>query len=351
MTRKNRFTVLLALGMVFAPVASAETVLISRGDDSFGQGWLFLDASGTCRIATPRHVVEREDGSLSSPDLLDSFGRLHPTGRAVTAVDETLDLAFLTVRGAIARQGCSTDRIRSTPLQPVIDSIKQATLEISTLTERQSLLVALRAVSRDAEGGKIIAVSPLDASTTFQKGMSGGTVMHNGRPLAMLFEVDPEQGIGIALRYDIIAAELDKTEPPEPELPDSHRSDGKTPNDSLVIQAGRVAEKDTSLGSFLNGEAPLHLAPVGGRVSLLVDLDEATKISRIRLAGMVTGADAAVIVEADNDGQGFVPGARCALADETTCIMSPRRVTRLRVSLTGMAGSAYVVEKLELFSR
>lgn len=337
---------LLTLGGVACGPASAETVLLARGDDTFGQGWLFLDAAGKCRIATPRHVVERADGSLSSPDLLDSFGRLHATGSPVIAVDEALDLAFLTVRGAIAKEGCSRDRLRATPLQPIIDSIKQATLEITTPTERQSLTVAFRALSRDEQGGKIIALSPTDASASFQKGMSGGTIMHNGRPIAMLLEVDPDEGMGVALRYDVIAAELARTTAPAPEVSD--RMDEGRPYDSLVLTKGRIDRKDTSIGSFLAGSSPLHVTPDNGRVSFVLELDKVSTIRSIRLTGKGLAGQGAIIVEADNDGQGFVPGARCPLGDETTCTMSPRRASRLRLSLTGLQGSTYVVEKLEL---
>jgi len=337
--------VLGSCGIASAP-AIAETVLLSRGDNSFGQGWLFLDASGSCRIATPRHVVEREDGSLSSPDLLDSFGRLYPTNSPVIATDETLDLAFLTVRGAIAKEGCSRDRVRQTPLQPIIDNIKQATLEITTPTERQSLTVAFRALSRDAEGGKIIAVSPVDASASFQKGMSGGTVMHNGRPIAMLFEVDPDEGMGVALRYDVIAAELDKTRASIPQQADIDQETHIY--DSLVLMKGKVTQKDSSIGSFLAGSSTLHVAPVDCRVSLILDLNQVSTITSVRLIGKGRSTEGALIVEADNDGQGFVPGSRCQLAAETTCAMAPRRASRLRLSLTGLEGFGYEIEKLEL---
>ncbi|UHS59191.1 hypothetical protein [Agrobacterium vaccinii] len=326
--------------------ASAETVLLSRGDDTFGQGWLFLDASGACRIATPKHVVERADGSLSSPDLLDSVGRLHPTSSPVTAKDEALDLAFLTVRGTIAKDGCSRDRVRKTPLEPIINSIKQATLEITTPTERQSLTVAVRALSRDAEGGKIIALSPSDASASFQKGMSGGTVMFNGRPIAMIFEVDPDEGIGIALRYDVIAAELENAQVSVSQTTDM---DKRTHSyDSLVLMKGKVTQKDTSVGSFLAGTSSLHVGPVDGRVSIVVDLNGFLTTTRIRLTGKGSTNEGSLIVEADNDGQGFVPGTRCQLAAETTCVMSPRRASRLRLTLTGLKESGYEIEKLDL---
>jgi hypothetical protein len=348
MKPKNRiaaFAAILVLSGLACVPAEAETILLARGDDTFGQGWLFLDASGQCRIATPRHVVERADGTLSAPDLLDSFGRLHPTEAPVAAADEELDLAFLTVRGLIAKEGCSRDRVRLTPLQPIIDSIKQATLEITTPTERQSLAVALRALSRDSEGGKIIALSPADDGASFQKGMSGGTVMHNGRPIAMLYEVDSDEGVGIALRYDQIASELQKlSSGPKASVEQHGRSFS-----NLMLLKGRVSQKDNGIGSFLSGASSLDLSPAAGRVSLVMDMDGLSKVSGLHIKGQGLAGQGALIIEADTDGQGFVPGARCVLTDDLVCLMSPRRVSRLRVTLTGPAAAHYTIDSLEPF--
>jgi len=343
--RLTAVAVLLATIGVSPATALAETIMLARGDDTFGQGWLFLDASGQCRIATPRHVLETTDGLLTAPDLLDSFGRLHPTEAPVAAADDALDLAFLTVRGAIAKAGCSRDRVRLTPLQPIIDSIKQATLEITTPTERQSLAVAFRALSRDAGGGRIIALSTVDPNATFQKGMSGGTVMHNGRPIAMLFEVDTDQAIGVALRYDVIAAELQRLGAGPSQVRPAAAATRAYKN--LVLLNGRIAHKDTSIGSFLSGASPLHLAPLKGRISLILDMNGLADITGVRMSGKGLAGMGALIVEVDNGG-GFVPGALCELAEDTVCSMSPRRASSLRLSLKGAQDALYTIETLEI---
>ncbi|KQY25929.1 hypothetical protein [Rhizobium sp. Root483D2] len=344
-SRLTAFATIFVLSSVACAPTLAETILLARGDDTFGQGWLFLDASGQCRIATPRHVVERTDGTLSAPDLLDSFGRLHPTESPVAAVDDEVDLAFLTVRGPIAKEGCSRDRVRLTPLQPIIESIKQATLEITTPTERQSLAVAFRALSRDSEGGKIIALSPVDDEVSLQKGMSGGTVLHNGRPIAMLYEVDPDEGVGIALRYDQIASELQKlSAATKSKIGEQRRS-----FNNLMLLKGRVSKRDTSIGSFLSGTSPLHLSPVSGRVTFVMEMDRLSKVSGLRINGRGLSGQGALIVETDTDGQGFVPGTRCELTDDVVCAMSPRRLSRLRVTITGPAEANYTIDSLEPF--
>jgi hypothetical protein len=328
----------------FSGLAAAETILLSRGDDTFGQGWLFLDASGKCMVATPRHVLETSDGKLSTPDLLDSFNRIHVTHSPVAADDPDLDLAFITVGGQLAKDGCSRDRIRSTPLQPIIDGIKQAELGIATPTERQSISVALRALSRDDSGGGVIAFSPVDPQIRFQKGMSGGTVTHNGRPIAMLFEVDTDEGIGIAMRYDLIASELQKLNST------SQSSDGaeNAPAKNLVMTRGRITQKDAGLSAFMSGQSSLEVAPSPDRVVFLLDAENGSAVKGVRIQGEGLNGNGNLIVETERENGGFSPGVRCALTDDLVCIMTPRRATRLRVTLTGHGDARYKIERLDI---
>lgn len=339
---------LLALaGALYAgpqDIAKAETVLLARGDDSFGQGWLFLDASGQCRVVTPRHVLETADGTLSPPDLVDRYGQIHPTHTPVAAENPDLDLAFVTVGGQLAKSGCSRDRVRATPLQPIIDSLKQAQLDVSTQAERQSIPVAIRAVSRDDSGGGIIALSSADPGVTFQKGMSGGTVTHNGRPIAMLFEVDSDEGIGIAMRYDLIAAELQKLKAAPQKQPSN---DVQSVND-LVLVRGRITEQGRGLSGFLAGKSALKLAPAPDRIVLTVATGKQAVIKGIHMQGKGLTGKGDLIIETEKDQGGFLPGARCALADDATCAMAPRRATRLRITMTGSVAETYAIDRLEL---
>lgn len=326
--------------------ARAETVFLARGDDSFGHGWLFLDSAGQCRVATPRHVVEGADGALVPPDLIDSYGRTLPTHSPIAAVNAALDLAFLNVGGTLAKNGCSRDRLRATPLQTILDSLKQAQLDVSTRVERQSINVAIRAVVRDDSGGSIIAVSSVDPSVQFQKGMSGGTIMHNGRPLAMLLEVDSEEGIGVALRYDIIAAELQKLASVALE----QGAETLQSASELVLVSGQVAERDGGLSNFLAGKSALKLHPSDGRIVFMLETGRHSVVHGIKLKAKGQGNEAHLIVETEKDHGGFHPGVRCVLREDLSCLMAPRRADRLRLTLTGADDETYVIENLELMT-
>lgn len=332
----------IAMALASSGPAAAETVLLTRGDGTFGLGWLFLDSSGDCRVATPRHVIEDADGNLAAPDLLDSYNRVHATNAPVAAADPDLDLAFVSVGGALARDGCSRDRIRATPLQPLIDGMKQAELGIATPTERQTIAVALRAISRDDDGGGFIAFAPLDAAVSFQKGMSGGTVTYNGRPIAMLFEVDTENGIGIALRYDMIAAQLQTLTP-------NTRSEvaaEPAPGGDMVIERGRLVAQDAGLSAYLSGRSPLEVAPDQDRIVFTFDMDGRTVVRGMQLKGEGLPSGGSLIIEVEDSRGGFSPGARCALSADLTCPMSPRRATRLRVTVTGQESDRLAIRQL-----
>ncbi|WP_395517830.1 hypothetical protein [Pseudorhizobium flavum] len=327
----------------FINKANAETVLLARGDDAFGQGWLFLDTAGQCRVATPRHVIENADGELLLPDLIDSYGAMHPTQSPIAAENEDLDLAFLTVGGQLAKSGCSRDRVRTTPLQPVIDGLKQAQLDVSTLTERQSISVAIRAVSRDESGGGFIAISSLEPGISFQKGMSGGTVTHNGQPIAMLFEVDSDEGIGVAMRYDLIAAQLQKL---NASVEQSNLSLALV-ND-LVLIKGRVTEQGSGISGFLSGKTHLRVAPAPDRVVFLLDLGKRAVIEGVRIKGegLVNGEH--LIVETEQEDGRFLPGVRCMLSNDVHCGMAARRASRLKITLTGSADEILTLDALEV---
>ena len=117
----------------------------------------------------------------------------------------------------------------------------------------------------------------------------------------------------------------------------------------MLLSKGRASKKDSSIGAFLAGTSPLHLSPVAGRATLVIDMETLSKISGVRLKGQGLAGQGAIIIEADADGQGFVPGARCQLADDVTCNMSPRRISRLRLTLTGAETASYVIQSIEPF--
>lgn len=321
--------------------AHAETVLLTRGDNDFGLGWLFLDATGKCSIATPRHVIEATSGALVAPDLVDSFGRQHATANPRAAADD-LDLAFLDVLGQLPIEGCTMSRLSGSSIQTLVDRMETANLAVATLYERQSIPVQKRASSQDEKGGAIIAFSPSSSEMGFQRGMSGGAILLSGRPIGMLLEVDTESGIGIALRFDVIAENYQRLAAAAPATAVPSATGGL---DSITIAAGRVATADAGLGQYLSGQGALQLTPNSDRIVLLVDLPHRQVVSGVRLEGSFPPG-ASVIIESADQTTGFLFASRCELGAATECIFSPRRLSRIKLTIPASEGALVSLEAL-----
>lgn len=343
MTERFRLRAMLAAAALLLGTlaAQAETVLLTRGDNDFGLGWLFLDATGQCRIATPRHVIESEGGALVAPDLLDSFGRQHATANP-RAADGDLDLAFLDVLGQLPEKGCTMSRLSGSSLQTIVDRMDSASLAVATLYERQTIPVQKRASSQDGQGGAILAISPASPEISFQRGMSGGAVLLNGKPIGMLIEVDTEAGVGIALRFDVIAEAYQRLGASAPPTAEKGRG-GLT---AITIAAGTVVAADAGLSQYLAGAGALHLAPAPDRVTLLVQLPRRGVVNGVRLEGDFPPSTA-VIIETSDLTTGYLYAQRCELGPSTDCRFAPRRADRLKLTVPAAAGGEIRLSSLE----
>lgn len=321
-------------------IARAETVLLTRGDNDFGLGWLFLDSKGRCRIATPKHVIDA-GATLVAPDLIDSFGRQHATANP-RAAEGDLDLAFLDVLGALPLQGCTMSRLSGASLQTIVDRMETASLSVATLYERQTIPVAKRASSQDELGGSIIALSPVDDRQSFQRGMSGGSVMLNGRPIGMLLEVDTEIGVGIALRFDVIAENYQRLSN-STVVPAPATASGTL--DAITIMAGQIATADAGISQYLAGQSDLELMPTEDRVVLQIALPARQVLGRIKLEGLFP-ARSSVIIETADQTTGFLYAQRCALSAQSECRFSPRRADRIKLSFPSRIGEAFRFTRL-----
>lgn len=312
--------------------ARAETVLLNRGQGAYGLGWLFQQQDGSCRIATPRHVIEA-NGELLPADVLDRYGRSHATFNPVVATNPDLDLAFLEVRGGLSKEGCSPSRLSAVGVRTALDRMDDTTLAIATPFDRQIIHVERRAVSRDMDGGLIVAIGPRPGAPKLMQGMSGGAVMVDNKPVAMLIEVDTSTGTGVALRFDVIAAELQKLAPPARPSPPS---DGKAVIENLMVTHGELATRDGGVSTFLAGSSELVLVPQSERVGLVVSLAEPASIDTVTIAARADDVGQGVlIVEVSSGAAGFVPANRCTITFSGTlhaCSFSPRFVDRVRIT-------------------
>lgn len=313
--------------------ASAETVRLNTGGDRFGHGWLFLDQSGRCLVATPAHVVTA-DKVLFNPILVDSKGRESALTQ-VAQPDPDIDLAFLTVGGETARDGCSPSRLSSLPLDFVLRGLTEAMLTTTSGGELATIRVLPKAFTIDRDGGLILAFAPADPAETLSQGMSGSAILTGDRPLAMLVEVVPELGIGRALRFDAIGR-LSALYRPAPLPPRPPISDAM-----VTLLAGSTVDPSHGPDALLHPDQEFQAHPSRGRLSFILRFTQPRPISTFRLAAtderMAARLHRAVLSAAGSGAGGFSPVRSCDPTGHVRpafdCTIAVRTVTALRIDL------------------
>ena len=330
--------------------AQAEHVRLKTGPGTFGQGWLFVDPDGRCRVATPAHVVDR-GATLAEALVIDQRGREFPAAEALQP-DAKLDLAVLRVSGVRPGEPCTPSRLGLDNLAPSLSRLTEAFLITMEGGELRTIRVERRARSVDSGRGTVFAVAPMRPTDRLSQGMSGSVVMSpDNAPLGMLIEVEPEDNVGIAIRFDAIKrAVLSGKAPPV-----------VGPDDAVALGVVTVLEGDTvdpAAGpEALVGKGEVwRVRPDGRRVRVLVWLAETQRLNQVVLtvpsdAGtdLPVGMEVATAARADADR--FTSAAYCrqTRGADLICRFAPRQVRMLRLTLAAPdAASTLAVGALSL---
>ncbi len=308
----------------FAGVPARAEVVMLRSADEVGQGWLYLDRTGVCRVVTAGHIVRKEGpDELIAPVLEDRRSRQIVTS-SPRIPDPDLDVGFLTVEGEIARQGCSESRLSPVSLDSLLSRTFEAQLEFTTRGEVVTLPLVRRAASRDELGGRVIEFETKRSDAMFRQGMSGGMVFVGTRPVALLFGVDTDTNAALAVRLDAVAA----LEPPG-RVDAGKKAPEPLVDFDLVVQAGTLVGGDARGGV----DTALTVMPDDrGNVSLEVFLGEAMAV--VGLTGAASPAGLKVFVEG-RSAAGAPPlyMSACATGDTVSCQFLKRSLTSLVVSV------------------
>src|ERR1019366_1119152 len=97
----TRFTLFFTYGLLLcAAVAQAGVVRVVTGSNSYGQGYMFLDNDGICKVATAGHVVKLADGRVVFRiTIVDERGHTPELGAPIVLSADP-DIAVLPVIGA-----------------------------------------------------------------------------------------------------------------------------------------------------------------------------------------------------------------------------------------------------------
>lgn len=326
-----------------AATTQADVVRLRTGNGKFGQGWMFLDTDGTCKVVTAAHVIRAPDGAIQSPFAIDITGHEWQTGPALV-VSTDPDIAVLPVPSANTPSACGTGRLSAIGAERRLADMNQAVIETTGQSEIIQVPVARHASVMDRAKGDLFSVRPVLPSDRIMKGWSGSVVLDRDGPLGIIFDVDPDHNEASAVRVDAIRR-LMATAPARAAGPAA--SDTKA---AIGVLAGVTddprAGPDRVLGSGW------HVTPVRRTVVFVVAFPQPRALREISLlsdkqaGNTISGLGVAVEAEGSDD---WLDLAFCRAAngsDAVACPMLQHTVERIRVLVKAANDSPLVLKGL-----
>jgi hypothetical protein len=325
-----RWVAALSLCLTFAGGAAAETVLVRHGQ-SLGNGWLFVDMTGRCRLVTPAHVAQPAypHGPLAELVVLDRRGRTFEAGRGIIP-DPALDLAVLEVQPYGTGNLCTRSRLGGARLGSSIDAMRHADLEVMGEGGVQRETIERVAQAR-ADLASTITVRPVTPGFQLLAGFSGSMVLIDGRAAAMVTNVIPEANVAIALRFDEIADRIADTG-------STHASAEAAQGPLLAVQAVTGLTSDLSRPpSAASGPAGWQAEPRDGRIAFELRTDgKPLRAIRLDVAGLDQGRAIVEFRRPADDTYAYVATCRVA-AGRIDCPLGNNAFENLRVTIPATA--------------
>ena len=285
----TRLRLIVASGFLLcAGVAHAGVVRVVT-NNSYGQGWMFLDYDGVCKVATAGHVVKPEGHPLASRIQV-TDARAHTFQLGVPLVisrgEKDPDIAVLPVIGANDPAICGDGRLSAIGVARRVNETSGVRIETTADRETETIRVPVRwrAAVKDSHGGSVFSVQPTDAKDIIKKGWSGSVVLDDDGLLGIVIEVDEANNEAYAVRADIIRGLIDAARPnstapknttsagaPVVQLAGSTPDPNHGPNDIYrASDSGwKVLPDNNRIVFMVTFEKPIHLRGVELGFSLL----------------------------------------------------------------------------------
>jgi hypothetical protein len=340
---------LLILALVTAPSvgpARADVVRLEIGRDLFGQGWMFLDSDGRCKVVTAAHVVRSPDGALRLPLVLDRRDQEWPAGPALV-VSTDPDIAVLAVPSANNPSACGDGRLSAIGVERRAAEMAQAVIATTGQSEVIEVPVARRASAMDAGRGEVFTVRPTIASDQVMKGWSGSVVRDATGPLGIVFEVDPDRNEAYAVRVDAIRRLMAAVASPVPPA-------ARVSQVAIGVLAGTT--DDPARGPDLVLGRGWQVTPVKRTVVFIVAFPGPTPVRRVTLeapnseANRIDGVGVATQADGSDD---WVDTAFCKAPDSSggsiACPLLQHTVRRMRIVVKTTSDGPIVLKGLLVY--
>ena len=323
----------------------ADVVRLKIGRDLFGQGWMFLDTDGRCKVVTAAHVVRGPDGALRLPLVLDGRGQEWPAGPALV-ISTDPDIAVLAIPSANNPSDCGDGRLSAIGVDRRAAEMAQAVIATTGQSEVIEVPVARRASVMDAGRGEVFTVRPTIASDLVMKGWSGSVVRDAAGPLGIVFEVDPDRNEAYAVRVDAIRRLMVAGASPAPPV-------AATARPAIGVLAGIT--DDLARGPDLVLGAGWQVTPVKRTVVFVVAFQQPTPVRRVTLAAVSGDANRiegiGVATQAEG-ADGWVDTAFCRVpegdGDAITCPLLQHTVGRMRVVVKTTSDAPIVLNRFAM---
>jgi hypothetical protein len=345
MTRLKLFAaagVFLCAGVAEAGVVRVVTNI------SYGQGWMFLDYDGVCKVATAGHVVKLADGRVASRiQIVDEKGHTPQLGEPLVLSDNP-DIAVLPVIGGNDPSVCGDGRLSAIG---VARRVKETTSARIETTEQDGIVrvpVRWRAAAADSGAGSIFAVQPTNPADHIVKGWSGSVVLDDDGLLGIVFEVDDASNEAYAVRADVIRGLIDAARP------NAAAARNATSAQAPVVQlAGSTPDPNHGpYDVYRTGDSGWDVVPDKGRIAFMVVFDKPFHLQGVALAfssagNAPTGMDVAASAAPDSENWASLNYCPIAKGDASIrCPVVTSTVSRIRVSLKTGSGGAMVLSGL-----
>jgi len=335
---------LVFVSALAASTAAAEVARIQTGPNSFGQGWLYLDQDGRCKILTAGHVVARNGVPVASL-VYDRRGRQLETG-APEVFSKSPDVAVLPVKVPAGAEGCSRSRLSQIGIDRRVTSMVDSVIETTGRSETVIVPVERAASRIDSAGGEIFSIRPRGADRVMQ-GWSGSVVRDQQGPLGVVFSVDGTSNEAFAVRVDVLNR-LKRQE--------VSKQKASSRFTQVAVSLGETIDPAAGPGGVLDARRPpWRVKPVGRRISIVITADRAQTFQRVIVSQAIEekAAISAVEIEAGlrPQDQDFISLRTCAVENPVStisCAFLEQSRSIVRVSMRIISDGPVAIRSIQL---
>jgi len=314
----------------------ADTVRIQHGANEFGQGWMFLDTDGACKVVTAGHVVTTDGGKLLKDiSVVDGRGRVFSIGQPEVLPtklnDVEIDIAVLPLPAAGSASECP-GRLVAEGIARRMNGGRALRLERTESTQRDVINVQLSSTLIEASGGALFSVHPVRASDQIQKGWSGSVVLDDDGPVGIVFDTFANDNEAGAVRVDAIRQLMARA------ALQRRNTGNQSAVTALALVYGHADAAGLGPSSVLgSGDGDWKITADRKAIVIVMKLPDLTKVQGVVLetgnANDLTSLG--VGRSASEAGEDWIDAASCAPQGMSVieCRLLPATVRRLRIVL------------------